>query len=142
MLNVVKQIRILFSQSGRSYQWVCDNTGVSKSAVSRLMSGMTDNPTLQNLADIAAAFGYDVALVSVDDSRFIGDAEATHYLETIAEKDRQIANFESAIAGFNQKLEKKNRTIYVLSIALAVVIVSLIYLFIDAKFGHWGIIRY
>lgn len=142
MLNVVKQIRILFSQSGRSYQWVCDNTGVSKSAVSRLMSGMTDNPTLQNLADIAAAFGYDVALVSVDDSRFIGDAEATHYLETIAAKDRQIANFESAIAGFNQKLEKKNRTIHILSIALAVVIVSLIYLFIDAKFGHWGIIRY
>lgn len=160
MIEVLQQLRTAFVNSGLSYQQVSDSSGISKSTISRIMTGATDNPSLQNSVDIALALGHDLILVRSGEEPPVNESSYSRALryrderiatltESVAHKDQQLEDKDAErrakdaeYLALSAELRHKNRWIHILSMILVVVVMSLIYLFIDANFGHWGIIRY
>ena len=123
---------------GLTMQQVADRSNVPKSTVTRILRKETPNPSMKNLADIAAAVGYvldPVTPSTMKDST--KDAYITYLQEAIlAEKEscrQQIAEQKSMR---NQFLAERNRTILVLAIALLAESVSMMVMLIMLFIQH------
>lgn len=170
MLEVLKQLRVIFSQSGHNYQWLHEETGISKSTISRLMTGQTENPTLQNIIDIADALNCEIIIASVESKKAIDQQDIKYYRDAISDRDERIRKLEISVtkreeqideksAAINRKdayikekdkeiqrltrkAEKNGRIILVLSLVACVLALLCVYFIADALNGHWGIFRY
>ena len=125
-------------QEGLTTQQIADRSNVPKSTVTRILRKETPNPSMKNLADIAAAVGYvldPVTPSTMKDST--KDAYITYLQEAIlAEKEscrQQIAEQKSMR---NQFLAERNRTILVLAIALLAESVSMMVMLIMLFIQH------
>lgn len=57
--DIIQGITDRKNELGMSNQQLSDASGVPKSTVDRILSGRTDNPSLQNVLDLANAVGYE-----------------------------------------------------------------------------------
>lgn len=97
-----------------SNQTIADASGVPKSTVDRILRKDTENPSAQNILDIAAAVGYRIG-GDIEKPPFPADEKLVEYImqlnddrisrmraghnQVLAEKDRRIENYEKYIHG-------------------------------------------
>lgn len=111
-----------------SNQTIADASGVPKSTVDRILRKDTENPSAQNVLDIAAAVGYRIG-GDIEKPPFPADEKLVEYIMLLNE-DR-ITRMR---AGHNQVLAEKDRTIetyekYIHGLIIAVILlVSIIVL--------------
>jgi transcriptional regulator with XRE-family HTH domain len=97
MIEVLTQLRVLWSLSGKTQQTIANNTGLSKSTVSNVLGGKTDDVRLQTIVDIAAEFGADVALITEQSKKAIDMQDVSYYRDQLAERDVRIEKQEKVI---------------------------------------------
>lgn len=113
--QIIDKIIAAKTQTGLTNQQLSELSGVPKSTVDKILRKETANPSLQNILDLAHAVGYDHAHV---DTSPMNDPTVQHLL-----------------ALYNKQDAQKSRTIRVLAIALAVVVLLIFALFIY-DFAH------
>ena len=122
------------AETGMTYQQIADASGVPKSTVNRILQKQTPNPSIKNLADLAAAVGYDLdpakPAVMKDHTK---DAYILFLQESLAVKDRQHEKEKAQMeARHNRAIAEKNRTILHQNIALILIIsLFIIWLIVD-----------
>lgn len=129
---------------GLTNQQIADRSGVPKSTVTRILQKATPNPSMQTLADIAVAVGYEMEPVRpavLQDST--KDAYITYLQEALeAEKKSCKAQIAEQKALRNQIAAEKNRAIRYLAIALILTLMFLItWLVIDVTHPTVGWIQ-
>lgn len=159
MINVLEELHEAALHSERSQQWLAEQTGLNRTTISRILSGVTDNPNLQNVLDIAAALGYELRLVpegELYETEIIEPETAELYRSGIAARDERIALLEdrmnardAAIRSKDDELftlhtssRKHSRVTLVLSICVVVLSMLCVYLAADALNGGWGFFRH
>lgn len=125
--DIIDGIRTKKDEQGLSNQQLSDASGVPKSTVDRILSGRTDNPSLQNILDLANAVGYEFEARTALPPAPVASGDSTAQLRAIYE-DR-IAAYERLIARDqrhnNMLLAEKNRWI-LFSMILNIVLVGFI----------------
>lgn len=159
MIEVLQELRDAASRSEMNQQRLVEATGISKGTISRILSGVTDNPTLQNVIELAAALGYDLRLVPEGEPHEVESLEpetAELYRSGIAARDDRIALLEDRMdlrdAAIREKdtelhtLHSRNNrnahTVLILSVCVAVLAMLCLYLVADALNGGWGLFRH
>ena len=170
MIEVLKQLRVLQIESGKTQQNIADETGLAKSTINRILAGKTEEVKLQTVIDIAACLNAEVALASTNSKNAIDQQDITYYRDAMDKRDERIAKLENAVAKrdsqieekdqainrkdayikakdkeisrITQRLDRNGRTILILSLAVSVLALLCIYLIFDGFNGHWGIFRY
>lgn len=156
MIEVLKELRDAASHSEMNQQRLTEVTGISKGTISRILSGATDNPTLQNVIELAAALGYELRLVRATDAEILEPEAAELYRSGIAARDNRIALLEermdvrdAAIRAKDTELHtlhsrssRNARVVLVLSVCIAVLTMLCLYLIADALNGGWGFFRH
>lgn len=97
MIEVLKQLRVLHVQSGKSQQTVAENIGYSKSTISNILSGKSEDVRLQTVIDLAAEYGAEVALITEQSSKAISQQDISFYRDEIADRDAKLAKQEELI---------------------------------------------
>lgn len=90
MIEVLKQLRVLHVQSGKSQNLIAENTGYSKSTISNVLSGKSEDVRLQTVIDIAAELGAEVALLTAESEKAISQQDVTFYRDEMAARDSVI----------------------------------------------------
>ena len=156
MIEVLQELRDAASQSEMNQQRLTEVTGISKGTISRILSGATDNPTLQNVIELAAALGYDLRLVRADDAEILDPEMAELYRSGIAARDERIALLDDCVNARDATIQAKDaelhtlhsrcsrnaRVVLVLSVCVAVLAMLCLYLVADARNGGWGFFRH
>lgn len=159
MISVLEELRDAAAHSGKSQQQLVDETGISKGTVSRILSGVADNPTIQNVVDIAAAIGYGLRLVpegELYEAEIIEPETAELLRSGIAARDERIALLEermdsrdAAIRSKDDELSslhirsrKHSRVTLILSLLVCFLAMLCVYLIADALNGGWGFFRH
>lgn len=123
--DIISGILTKKQESGMTNQQLSDASGVPKSTVDRILSGRTDNPSLQNILDMANAVGYEFESRPALPSATTAAGDTTAHIRAIYE-DR-IQSYERLLARdqrhHNMILAEKNRWI-VFSMALNIILVS------------------
>ena len=130
---IYKALRELKEKSGLSFQEIAKRSNVPASTISRILSGQTDSPGWQTVADLVQAMGG-----SLDE--MMGIKEPT---QKEAEKPK---GDEALIALYERELAAKDKTIRALLIMCGVLIgvIALIALYFcwDVTHHGAGIIQY
>ena len=159
MIEVLQELRDAASRSEMNQQRLAEATGISKGTISRILSGTTDNPTLQNVIELAAALGYDLRLVPEGELHEVESLEpetAELYRSGIAARDDRIALLEERMNARDATIRSKDDELFtlhtssrkhstitlVLSICVVVLTMLCIYLIADALNGGWGFFRH
>lgn len=159
MIVILRELRTAAVQAGMSQQQLAEKTGISNGTISRILSGTTDNPTIQNVVDIAAAIGYDLQLVPEGEPHRADSLDpetAELYRSGIAARDDRIALLEERMDARDATIQAKDtelhtlhsrssrnaRVVLVLSVCVAVLTMLCIYLIVDAMSGSWGFFRH
>lgn len=118
-------------ESGLTNQQLADASGVPKSTVDKILSGRTENPTLQNILDLANAVDYTFSRHTELPPVPVSPGDSDNRIEAIY-KDR-IAAYERLIARDqrhnNMLLAEKNRWLklsLILNIVLVVFIIGVL----------------
>lgn len=158
MIEVLQELRDAASRSEMNQQRLAEATGISKGTISRILSGTTDNPTLQNVIELAAALGYDLRLVpegELHEAESLEPETAELYRSGIAARDDRIALLEERMDARDASIQAKDtelhtlhshssrnaRIVLALSVCVAVLTMLCIYLIADALNGGWGFFR-
>lgn len=113
--------------AGLTNQQLADSSGVPKATVDRILSGRTENPTIQTILDLANAVGYEFSALP-DTPEVPAPTDSGHaalisvYRERIAAYERLIARDER---NHNRLLAEKNRWLK-FSLLLNIILVSAI----------------
>lgn len=159
MIVILRELRTAAVQAGMSQQQLAEKTGISNGTISRILSGTTDNPTIQNVVDIAAAIGYELRLVPEGEPHRADSLDpetAELYRSGIAARDDRIALLEERMDARDATIQAKDtelhtlhsrssrnaRVVLVLSVCVAVLTMLCIYLIADAMSGGWGFFRH
>lgn len=159
MINVLEELHEAALHSERSQQWLAEQTGLNRTTISRILSGVTDNPNLQNVLDIAAALGYELRLVpegELYETEIIEPETAELYRSGIAARDERIVLLEermdsrdAAIRSKDDELSslhirsrKHSRVTLILSLLVCFLAMLCLYLIADALNGGWGFFRH
>ena len=122
----IKRLKELKNLSGLTNEEISKKSGVPLSTVTRILSGQTDNPSIQTIKE----------LVTVMD----GSLDYVFELDNPKESESED---ESLLNLYKNIIKNKNRTIHILAIALgilgAVIVFILLY---DVLNGSVGYIRY
>ena len=109
--------------AGLTNQQLADSSGVPKATVDRILSGRTENPTMQNILDLANTVGYDFN--RLPDPPALPTDGSTPSLISVYE-DR-IRNYRELISrderNHNRLLAEKNRWLK-LSLTLNIILVA------------------
>lgn len=115
------------NEMGMTNQQLADSSGVPKSTIDRILGGRTENPSLQNILDLANAVGYEFSRTPAMPPAPIVPGDSTAQMRAIYE-DR-IKAYERLIVRDqrhnNMLLAEKNRWIKV-SLALNIILVIFI----------------
>lgn len=98
MIEVLKQLRVLHVQSGKSQQTVAENIGYSKSTISNILSGKSEDVRLQTVIDLAAEYGAEVALITEQSNKAITQQDVTYYRDQLADRDSTIVELREKTA--------------------------------------------
>lgn len=131
---ITRKLIALKSARNLTNQQIADLSGVPLSTVTRILSGQTENPNIQTIADIVGALDG-----SMDD--ILG-------LRSTAQKEPQshtdlIELYKEIIRNKDETIRSKDKAIKMMAIALASIVgVLLIILIIDMLNGGLGFMRY
>lgn len=159
MIEILEELHEAVLCSGKSQQWLAERTGINRTTISRILGGVTDNPNLQNVLDIAAALGYELRLVPEGEAYEAEslEPETAELLRSgIASRDDRIALLEERMDSRDATIQAKDtelhtlhsrssrnaRVVLVLSVCVAVLAMLCIYLIADAMSGGWGFFRH
>lgn len=166
MINVLEELHEAALHSGRSQQWLAEQTGLNRTTISRILSGVTDNPNLQNVLDIAAALGYELRLVpegELYETEIIEPETSELYRSGIAARDERIALLEDRmnardaairskdddirakddeLFSLHTRSRKHSRVTLILSLLVCFLAMICVYLVADALNGGWGFFRH
>lgn len=124
--TVIDVINAKKLESGMTAQQIADQSGVPVSTVNRILRNATENPTLQNVMDIANAVGYTlfpepvpVAEKTDQDNPYIAHIVAM-YEERLREKN----------ANFNRVTAEKNRWILSLALIIGILVTGIMLILI------------
>lgn len=159
MIEILEELHEAVLRSGKSQQWLAERTGINRTTISRILGGVTDNPNLQNVLDIAAALGYELRLVPEGEAYEAENLEpetAELLRSGIASRDDRIALLEermdsrdAAIRSKDDELfslhtrsRKHSRITLILSLLVCFLAMLCVYLIADALNGGWGFFRH
>lgn len=153
MLDKIKQAQ---RERGCTNKELADVTGVSEQTVGRYLKGETDAP-FDFVAKAAVHLGVSLNALAGIPEKSARDELYEHIRELYA---GQIRNKDEHIAALKRRVEKletehkedhkdmrarmdrKNKIIVRLFIALTVVSMAALYFVVDAYHGDWGLVRY
>ena len=125
--DIIDGIRTKKDELGLTNQQLSDASGVPKPTVDRILGGRTDNPTLQNVLDLANAVGYEFHPRTAMPPAPVTASGGTEQIVAIYE-DR-IKSYERLLARDqrhnNMLLAEKNRWL-LLSLTVNIILVALI----------------
>lgn len=148
---IYQKLRELKERSGLSVQQIAEKSGVPASTISRILSGQTDRPNCQTLVDLVRAMGGSVDEIMdlhVEKSK---EPEKPKDTETAKEpgKPKDPENrkdIDTIIQLYERAIANKNKTIKMLYIACAVLIVLLLIIVLyfcwDITHPNMGLIKY
>lgn len=159
MIEILEELHEAALRSGKSQQWLAERTGINRTTISRIFGGVTDNPNLQNVLDIAAALGYELRLVPEGEAYEAESLEpetAELYRSGIAARDDRIALLEERmdvrdaairskddeLSSLHTRSRKHSRVTLILSLLVCFLAMLCIYLIADALNGGWGFFRH
>lgn len=140
------KLRELKEKSHMTTQQIAEASGVPASTVSRLMSGQTDNPSFQNVADVVRAMGGSmdeiIGLVpQVSRTAPQEEHRSTPVVHDCLHGERQHCC--AIVTLYERSIEYKNRWIKNLFILCGSLIGAFILvLLIDILNGNFGFIQY
>ena len=124
----IKRLKELKNLSGFTNEEISKKSGVPLSTVTRILSGQTDNPSVQTIKELVSVMG--------------GSLDYIFELDTPKESESGDDS-DNLLNLYKRVLDNKNRTIHILAIALgilgAVIVFILLY---DVLNGSVGYIRY
>lgn len=153
MLDKIKQAQ---KERGCTNKELADVTGVSEQTVGRYLKGETDAP-FDFVAKAAVHLGVSLnALAGIPEKpardelyehiRELYEGQIKNKDEHIAALKRRVEKLEAAHKedhdDMRQRMDKKNKIIVRLFIALTVVSMAALYFVVDAYNGDWGLVRY
>lgn len=113
--------------AGLTNQQLADASGVPKATVDRILSGRTENPTIQTILDLANAVGYEFSALPETPAVSIPAESGSAALVALYEK--RIEGYERLIArderNHNRLLAEKNRWLK-FSLILNIILVTAI----------------
>ena len=131
---ITRKLIALKTARNLTNQQIADLSGVPLSTVTRILSGQTENPNIQTIADIVGAL--DGSMDDILGLKSPAQKEPQSHTELIELYKDIIHNRDDVIRG-------KDRTIKMMGIALASIVgVLLIILIIDMLNGGLGFMRY
>ena len=163
VISVLEELRDAAARSGKSQQQLVDETGISKGTISRILSGMADNPTIQNVIDLSAAIGYELRLVRTGAVESLEPETAELLRSGIASRDDRIALLEERmdvrdaairskdddirakddeLFSLHTRSRKHSRVTLILSLLVCFLAMLCVYLVADALNGGWGFFRH
>ena len=166
MIEILEELHEAALRSGKSQQWLAERTGINRTTISRIFGGVTDNPNLQNVLDIAAALGYELRLVPEGEAYEAESLEpetAELYRSGIAARDDRIALLEERmdvrdaairskdddirakddeLSSLHTRSRKHSRVTLILSLLVCFLAMLCLYLIADALNGGWGFFRH
>lgn len=130
---LLEELESLRVARGLSYQDVADACGVSKATVHRALTGITTEPSMQLVQNIAAAVQYRPPREVPVQTDYSKDGYIAHLQATILQQsddnDRRVLQLH---AHYNMLRAQDRRTIRLLAISLALLISAfIIWLIID-----------
>ena len=114
--------------TGMTFQQIADRADQPKSTVTRILRKETPNPSMKALMDIAVAVGYEIDPIQPAVLKDSTKDAYIAYLQQALEVERlsRKADVAEQKALRHQVVAEKNRTIFLLSIALILSLVFLI----------------
>ncbi len=138
---ITRKLIALKSARNLTNQQIADLSGVPLSTVTRILSGQTENPNLQTIADIVGAL--DGSLDEILGLRYEEKKEAPTNTDLIELYKEIIRNKDENIRSKDDVIRNKDKTIKLMGYALiGIVGVLLIILIIDVLNGGFGLLRY
>lgn len=123
--DIISGILRCKEDAGLTNQQLADASGVPKATVDRILSGRTENPTLQNILDLAGAAGYEFsALPEAPAVPVPADANSAALVAVYEERIRSYKwLIERDERSHNRLLAEKNRWL-TFSMLLNIILVS------------------
>ena len=106
MIEILKQLRVLAVQSGKSYQTIAEHTDYAKSTINNILTGKSEEVKLQTIIDIAAELGAEVVLVTEQSKKAIAEQDISFYRDEIAKRDDTITALKAEIEKLTAAAER------------------------------------
>ncbi len=124
----IKRLKELKNLSGLTNEKISKKSGVPLSTVTRIMSGQTDNPSVQTIKELVSVMGGSLDYIfELDNPK--GETEED--------------NSDNLLNLYKKVVANKNRTIHILSVAIAILGAVIVFILLyDVLNGSVGYIRY
>ena len=131
---ITRKLIALKTARNLTNQQISDLSGVPLSTITRILSGQTENPNIQTIADIVGAL--DGSMDDILGLRSTAQKEPESHTEL-------IELYKDIIRGKDETIRGKDKTIKIMGgLLVGIVIILLIVLIIDLLNGGLGFMRY
>lgn len=111
MVEIVETLVTILREKGIRESAVVVGTGINKTTVHEIYTGLNDNPKVQTIAAIADYAGIRFMWVTEESSRAINTGDITAYREMMAHRDKENDTLLQIMRSQRDALDRKDRII-------------------------------